>query len=689
MALNARSIRHRLGAVLAERRAAVAVALMLLMLGLYPGPAFILFRDPAWRTHPIVAQFVDERAFWIAGLVVFVGPAMVLASMAPRRFDRLWEALRSRLDGAPDHWYVAGAALFTASGAALAGTYMLAQQPATSDEIAQLWHARILLAGNLTLPPDPNPEFFAVDNVIDRDRWYSQFPIGGPAAFAIAMRLRATWLLNPILASLTVVNVYRFASRVYGTNEARVSALFCATCPFLLMMSGSYMNHTLVAFLATLALAELPVWAGGTGRRQRIAGIIVALSLGSAIAVRPLDGAIAAAVAAAFMVSDAMQRARLRALLVPAAAGAVPIAGLLAANWLTTGDPLLFGYEVLWGENHALGFHDDPSGNAHTPARALALAVAYVMQLNWALFEWPIAGLVLVGGALVAIGRLERWEIILLLWIEVQLIAYAAYWHAGLFLGPRYLFTVVPALLILAARGVVLVTQRAAPTVRRIVVAGVGASLLSTWLIPSTPVGALGIIKSVRPVRTAFKMDLDPVVRSLDGSPALIFVSETASTRLMRRLWGLGISRPDAARLMADKDHCALLEAAVEAARRDGSPDERLLRLAQVKSYAPPPGVRLQAPDAAFRISDVQSLTPRCRDAAMQDAARGQSISYGLTLLRNEIGPDGRITGPIVFVADLAEHNEVLRARFSDRRWYRLEPPSAPGSRVPRLVPYE
>ena len=46
-------------------------------------------------------------------------------------------------------------------------------------------------------------------------------------------------------------------------------------------------------------------------------------------------------------------------------------------------------------------------------------------------------------------------------------------------------------------------------------------------------------------MRSAFKMDLDPVVASLDGRRALVFVSEFASSRLARRLWGLGISRSE------------------------------------------------------------------------------------------------------------------------------------------------
>ena len=70
------------------------------------------------------------------------------------------------------------------------------------------------------------------------------------------------------------------------------------------------------------------------------------------------------------------------------------------------------------------------------------------------------------------------------------------------------------------------------------------------------------------------------------------------------------------------------------------------------------------------------------------DASRRESISYGQALLLNEIGADGRIAGPIVFVADLSEHNEVLRARFADRAWYRLEVPNGTADRAPRLVPY-
>ena len=95
------------------------------------------------------------------------------------------------------------------------------------------------------------------------------------------------------------------------------------------------------------------------------------------------------------------------------------------------------------------------------------------------------------------------------------------------------------------------------------------------------------------------------------------------------------------------------------------------------------------APDPAFKISDEKSLTKACWEEGMVDRMAGDAVSYGPTLLRNEIGPDGRIAGPIVFVADMSEHNEVLRSRFGDRPWYRLRLPSGTVDRAPRLIPYQ
>ena len=671
---------------IAGKPVTLAIAAFLVFLGLYPGP-LILLHDPAWQDNLVVRQLSETRVYRIVAFAVIIAPVLLVAHMFRNVFDQAWLEVRAHLGAVTDRRFMVAAAIVASTLALGSAVWVFSRSPTTSDEVAQLWHARMLLHGRLSLPADPNPEFFAIDNVVDQGRWYSQFPIGGPIVLALAMLFRATWLLNPLLAGLVVINVYRFVSRVYGTGEARLAAVLCATCPYLLLVSGSYMNHTVVAFLTTLALAELPA-IEGTEERQWRPALTIGASLGCAIAVRPLDGAVATLVFGALMLHQVIARRRLMPLLQAAAGGAVPIAGLLIANQLTTGNPLRFGYTVIWGPNHSLGFHVDPLGNPHTPARALELVISYLAQLNWSLFGWPVAGLLVVAGALVAIRRLGHWEVVLIAWIGAQLLAYATYFHAGVFFGPRYLLTVLPAFLILASRGIVLATRHSRPVVRRSLIAGVGASILAAFVVTRPPVGLLGTAAWVRPLRASMKQDLDPAVGSLAGGKALVFVSETASGRLMRRLWSLGISRPDATRLITEKDHCALLNAAIEEGHDDRLPSEHLARLERTKRYVPTDSLTIVAPDPAFRVSDEPSITPACRAEAVADASSGAAISYGPALLRNEIGPDGHIAGRIVFVADIGEHNEVLRARFGDRPWYRLRLDTEVEGSAPRMVPY-
>ena len=671
-----------------RRVAVLLIAIQLVVLGVYPAP-LVLWNDPATRLNPAVRQFFDELLFWVIGFVMIIAPVIAVANLFGRLFDETWAEARQRLDAIRDRRFVTVAAIAATVFAAAAALYVFGRKPTSSDEIAQLWHARILLTGRLSLPQDPNPEFFGIDNVVDQGRWYSQFPIGGPVFLAVAMLLRMTWLLNPVLAGLTVVNVYRFAARAYGKDEARFATVLSAVCPYLLIMSGSYMNHTIVVFLTTLALAELPVWTSGTEKERRRAPLVIGLSLGAAMAVRPLDGVVVTLAFGALLARQAMADRRVAGLLLTAAAGAVPIAGLLLANQLTTGDPLRFGYDVIWGTNHSLGFHNDPLGTAHTPERGLKSVMSALLQLNWSLFGWPMAGLIVVAAALVAIRAIGRWEIVLLAWIELHLIAYSAYWSEGHFLGPRYLFTVVPAFLILAARGIVSGVRHASPPVRRSLIAGLGAAMLGAWVFPRPPFGPVGEARAARPLRQSLKIDFGPAVESLRGRKALIFITEPASLRLARRLWGLGISRPDAIRLVVQKDNCALLDAVAEEERRPDAPSARLARLERTKKYMPRQGGTVVAPDVAFRVSDKQSITPLCWAEGFVDQTSGRAIAYGPAMLRNDIGPDGRIAGPIVFVADLTGHNEALRSRFGDRPWYRLRLPEGATDRAPRIIPYQ
>ena len=165
----------------------------------------------------------------------------------------------------------------------------------------------------------------------------------------------------------------------------------------------------------------------------------------------------------------ARDRERARSLVVALAAGAVPIALLLIANWRTTATH--YASIEVCGTNHSLGLHDDPAGNPHTPWRAFLLAIKYAAQLNWIGTAWPIPLLLIVVIGLLLVRRAQRWDALLLSYFGAQLVVYAFYWHDGQFVGPRFLFTALPAMLILAARAPFIVSERARGVWWRVAVA--------------------------------------------------------------------------------------------------------------------------------------------------------------------------------------------------------------------------
>src|SRR5512146_710411 len=111
-------IRYAIREVLWQRVAALVIAATLLMLGLYPGPMLVLAHNPAWSTNPALQQLSHERAFWVTGLVIIVGPAIVLANTLPYRFDRVWDWIRDRLGAVRGIWFVTATALFAVLAAA-------------------------------------------------------------------------------------------------------------------------------------------------------------------------------------------------------------------------------------------------------------------------------------------------------------------------------------------------------------------------------------------------------------------------------------------------------------------------------------------------------------------------------------------------------------------------------------------
>lgn len=617
----------------------------------------------------LIARVVGERAPNIGGRLV-----SVVMAPSPRVFLLLVSS--------------AGFAL-----AAAAAWYCFNRQPQSIDEMAQLWHARMLLAGHLSIPSARHPEFFSIMNVIDAGgKWYSQFPIGGPLVLAAGLAVGAVWLVNPLLIAFTIRNVYRFLQRTYGELFARGAVLLLLVAPFFIFMGASEQNHVAALALATLAIAALPAWVAAGSRRTAYAqAALVGAAIGGMATVRPLDALAVAAACGVFQLTVVVRAPRRwTELAVQALAGAIPFAVLLWANTRTNGAPLRFGYQVMWGANHGLGFHASPFGAAHTPRRGVMLASLYLMKLDVYLFEWPIAALLAPIVALLVLRRPSRWDALLCGIVWAQVVAYALYWHNGHFLGPRFLYTAVPAFVILAARAPGAVAARAGSVGRTMAYLVLPLAVLAALTGAAGPISVPARVAEYREGQWELKTDIEREVRRAHVTHALVFVHEGWGARLMSQMWAEGVTRPDAEHLLATSDACAL-EIALQQEAQHPAPDTVGLaaRLAAVTS----PAMRRQlrprpalSADPTLRFADEPTLAPACVAEAAVDSAGMSLFPHFLPLDRVE--RDGRVGGDVVFVRDLGARNELLRGEFGDRTWYRYRPRRSPDDTTVVFVRY-
>ena len=627
------------------------------------------------------------------GIVVAI--ALGAAVVGGRRLDSLLQRAKEIIL-LPTHrtFAVVVSGVACALSAALS-RYCFAGQPFTSDEMAQLWHARILLSGRLMLASETHREFFNTAPVIDQTgHWFSQYPVGGPAFIAIGLAAGVAWLVNPMLLGFATWQTYRFSREITDELTARSTTLLFALSPMVLIMAASQMNHVPALAFAMLALASLTRWdrAVTTRGRWTHAGTI-GLALGIVATVRPLDAALVGVVIGSYQLWRlAGAPARWRDIGIQCAAAALPLSLLFWANARTTGSPFLFGYDSLNGVAHRIGFHLAPNGEMHTPLHGVVLASGYLMRLDRFLFEWPIPALlvVLVGvGGLLLDRSSSRWDVMLAVIVTAFLVGYGAYWFDGFFAGPRFLFTTLPAFVYFAARapGAAAGALRTA-TARRAAILVLPLCITLSWLGPLGISSAAARVFLYRDQRTKLKTDIDAQIRQAGLHHALVFVNESWRGRLLARLRVLGIQQFEADRVVSTVDACALqtaldaedtLPARDAAARRDRV-------LTRARSFGNAQLVTGLPADQAIALAPRSAPTTVCLREVDRDA--DGSMPYALFLAEQRIDSDGRIGGDVVFARDFGARDELLRARFGDRVWYRYRPPTSLSDTTLAFVPY-
>ena len=637
----------------------------------------------AWALVPLAIWWdgVDPRYFqgawetWGWGsAVTALGFALVMA-LTGGRASLILLGLWRRLTRIPPGRFAAAAALLLAALSVAATLAVFSGNPRNVDGFAQLFQARIFLAGRTWVtPPAELAHFATLQMILGPDRWYSQYPPGQSLVLAAGLAAGAWWLLNPLLAAGFALATWRVARWCVGESAARLAMVLLCASPFVVAVAGSEMSHLAAAALGMGATAAA---VAATERRALRRAALAGLLLGLMTAFRPLD-AVAAAIPVALILAGWCEK-RAGALAVTGVAGLVGSIPTLWFNASTTGSWRTFGYTALWGPGHSLGFHAVPFGVPLTLTRAIARSGMDLHQLDTYLLDSTLPVFLVVALGFVAGRRALTSRDALPFAAAGALVGLLFfYWHRDVFYGPRFLYSAVAWFIILLARALVVLRgagrtadRDAGPGLHAVVFAGMAIVVGLVAITPSR-------VKAYRRSTPIFSLhpDRDAVRSHLVN--AVVVIPDGWGSRLVARMWQLGVPVPRSSRLYAAIDACTL-EQALRTAEQGGVARLRLPGTLDSLAARGRPGSR-----TGVTADENLRLPPgRPADACLEEIEvdRRGYYSYAPYLYLNRPTLDGEI----VWARDLGPGNGPLFRRYAGRRFYRYAPETPGGG--PRFFP--
>ncbi|MFL5618997.1 MAG: hypothetical protein ACJ79A_11480 [Gemmatimonadaceae bacterium] len=628
---------------------------------------------------------------WALWAVAVVALALLIARTLPRLCDDLPARYERALLRPPRVVFMALVGIAICLLGVFFAWHLFGLEPLTIDELSLQWQGRLLAGGRLFARAEAHPEFFSTtQTVVVGDRWFTHFPFGPAAILSVGIAAGVPWLVNPILAAIGALVVYRFLAATTTEREARTVALLFAISPFVLFMAATQLDHMPALVAMWTAVAALPGWvrAASPGQARRHAAI-VGLGLGIAATIRPYDAALCAIVIGLFQLREIRRdRSRVGSLAVQVLAGCVPVVLLLATNAATTGHPLVFAYDALNGHAHRPGFHFDPMGELHTPRRGVFNVSAYLLRLDATLLGWPVPALLLVVAALAWQRRENRWDELVIGLLGALLVGYWYFWGEGRALGPRFLFIGAPIFLLYVARFPGALRDRMRrPIWRRAATVIIPLWIALGWLLPASlaqPNGVSALARRARELPVATRL-IDEALAEQPLTNALVFIADGWRARLVARLSALG-ARPFAAYKIVEHYDACRIQQLLDSAERLPAPS---LRARYVFSSLD--GPRIAVPLPGMALADQLSfepdrvLTPACE--AELTSAPSYGADYVRYLPRNGTNAEGRLDGAVVYARDFGSRNALLRERFGRRVWYRARIVRENGALRARIEP--
>lgn len=360
--------------------------------------------------------------------------------------------------------------------------------PHVQDSLTYLFQAQTLARGRVTAPAPALPEFFEQEfMLVQEGQWFGKYSPGFPALLAVGVLLDVPWLINPLLATLTIALLMAMGKLFYPRsriNTGWLAAALCLSSPFFLFLSGSTMAHAAELFWTTLLMWS---WGIVLWHRQRSYALLAGIAFGMLCLTRAYAAATFAfpfILLSSFTIPNSRYTipnflSHLARPLLTFSFTFLPfLATLYLYQYAVTGSPwqdprLLFWAYDRPGFGPTLGLASnvlqielvedlplisrgyDPSlpPRGHTLARGLHNLNNNWSALNQHLFGWlPFMTFSFVW--LLFLRRPSRRDGIWFAAAFCLIIAHVAYWHSGLMYGPRYLYIALPAFILLTVRGV-------------------------------------------------------------------------------------------------------------------------------------------------------------------------------------------------------------------------------------------
>jgi len=627
-----------------------------------------------WWDNVTPSYFEGAWQTWLWGSAVCALAVALLMALSRGRIAGWLLGPWRRLMALRGRRFVAGAALVLFCLTLAFTLKVFAGNPRNVDGFAQLFQARLFLAGKLwTTPPAELANFGTLQMVLGPDRWYSQYPFGQSLVLAAGLASGAWWVLHPLIAIAAVVATWRVARWCCDEATARLTLILLCVSPFVAAVAGSEMSHL---GAMTLGMSAAAAAVAATERRAGLNAALAGLLLGLMTAFRPLD-AVAAAVPVGLVLAF-WCAARWKALAATTLGG---LAGALPTLWYnagTTGSWHVFGYTVLWGPQHSLGFHPVPWGIPLTFTRAVARSGMDLHQLNLYLLDSTVPVLLIVALGVIAGRRgLGTRDALPFAGVLSLIGLLFFYWHRDVFYGPRFLYSAAAWFVMLLARSLVLL-RRAGRTAERPGGWGLQASFAALaaivmGLVTLTP----GRIEAYRRSTPIYSLHPDAEASRSGIRHAVVVVPDGWGTRLIARMWQQGIPVRRSSRLYGAMDACTLEQALARAETTATDSGHSLMMVLDSIAARHEPGVPVRlTDDANLRLKAGAQPAPECV-AEIRVDQRG-FLQFGPLLWLNNASLDG----DIVWARDLGPRNAALFRRYAGRRFYRYAPGEPGGAPI-------